>query len=432
MAGRRGETAAVHSRQASLSSGELQALTVSQVTRQIKDAVEGSFPRVCVVGEVSNCTRAGSGHIYLTLKDDVAQLRAVVWRNTAARLRFDVHDGLEVVAVGPVEVYEARGTYQLVVEQLLPQGLGALELAFRQMCAKLEAEGLFAPERKRALPRFPRRIALVTSPTGAAVRDMLQVITRRWPAACVVILPVAVQGDGAAEQIAHALRSVYRLPHVDVVVAGRGGGSLEDLWAFNEEVVARAIFDCPIPVVSAVGHEIDVTVADLVADRRALTPSEAGELVVPQVAEVRAELAALGRHLIQGLRRQAQAARVRLDGLAARRVLAKPVERLRELSLRLDELELRLKRAAAWRVERGRQQSANYAARLDALSPLRVLERGYSVTRRSRTGELLRDASVLAAGELLETRLARGSVVSRVEAWQAEAGESKPASEPPG
>ena len=282
-------------------------LTVSQLTRQIKDAVEGNFPIAWVLGEVTNCTRAGSGHVYLTLKDDSAQMRAVIWRNTAARLRFDVHDGLEVVAVGPVEVYEARGTYQLVVEQLLPQGIGALELAFRQLCEKLSAEGLFARERKRAVPRFPRRIALITSPTGAAVRDMLQVITRRWMAARIIIVPVAVQGEGAAAQIAAALRSVHLLPDVDVVITGRGGGSLEDLWAFNEEIVARAIHACRIPVVSAVGHEIDVTVADLVADVRALTPSEAGGTgrpeshrgacrIAPTRAASGAELALAGCH----------------------------------------------------------------------------------------------------------------------------------------
>src|SRR6185369_5236916 len=261
--------------------GKPQVLTVTDLSRQIKDAVEGNFPLVWVSGVVSNCTRAGSGHIYLTLKDDGAQIRAIVWRNTAARLRFDVHDGLQVVAAGPVEVYEARGQYQLIVEQLLPQGMGPLELAYRQLCEKLAAQGLFAAERKRPLPQFPRRIALVTSPTGAAVRDMLQVITRRWRGADVVILPVAVQGTRAAAEIAAALRKVHLVPGVDVVIAGRGGGSLEDLWAFNEEVVARAIFECLIPVISAVGHEIDVTIADLVADRRALTPSEAGELVVP-------------------------------------------------------------------------------------------------------------------------------------------------------
>jgi exodeoxyribonuclease VII large subunit len=390
--------------------------TVSQLTRQIKDAVEGNFPLCWVVGEITNCTRAGSGHIYLTLKDDAAQIRAVVWRNTAARLRFDVRDGLEVVAAGPVEVYEARGTYQLIIEQLMPQGVGALELAFRQLCDKLKAEGLFATERKRPIPRFPRRIALVTSPTGAAVRDMLQVITRRWQAADIVIVPVAVQGEGAAQQIATALRRVHLLPGVDVVITGRGGGSLEDLWAFNEEVVARAIFDCKIPIVSAVGHEIDVTVADLVADMRALTPSEAAELVVPHHDAVRSELARLRQHLAQALVSRAATARARLDSLATRRILTRPVEKLHDLSRRIDELELRARRAMSNRVQLVRQQLVAAGGRLEALSPLRVLERGYSVTRHIPSGEVLCSATHVQPGDQIETILHTGRLVSRVEA----------------
>jgi exodeoxyribonuclease VII large subunit len=395
-------------------------LTVSELTHEIKDAVEGNFPLVWVQGEVTNCTRAGSGHVYLTLKDDSAQIRAVVWRNTAARLRFDLHDGLEVVAAGPVEVYEARGTYQLIVEQLLPQGVGALELAFRQLCEKLSAEGLFAAERKRKLPRFPRRIALITSPTGAAVRDMLQVITRRWQGADIVIVPVAVQGDGAAAQIAAALAAVHRIPRVDVVITGRGGGSLEDLWAFNEEIVARAIFGCQIPVVSAVGHEIDVTVADLVADVRALTPSEAGELVVPVHDEVRAELLRLQQHLLQALRSQAATARARLEAMGSRRVLTRPVERIHELARRIDELEVRARRAVQHRLAVVREQLAAVGGRLDALSPLKVLERGYSVTRLIQSGTVLRSSDQARPGDLLETLLQSGKITSRVETVQTE------------
>lgn len=389
-------------------------LTVTQLTRQIKDAVEGNFPLVWVLGEVTNCTRAGSGHIYLTLKDDSAQIRAVIWRNAAARLKFELRDGLEVVAAGPVEVYEARGTYQLIVEQLMPQGVGALELAFRQLCEKLAAQGLFAAERKRPIPRFPRRIALVTSPTGAAVRDMLQVITRRWRAADIVIVPVAVQGEGAAAQIAAALRSVHRIPGVDVVIAGRGGGSLEDLWAFNEEIVARAIFECQIPVVSAVGHEIDVTVADLVADVRALTPSEAGELVVPHRDEVRAELRRLQQHLAQALRTQAAAARAHLDALGSRRVLTRPVERLHDLARQLDELEMRGRRAVANRLKMARQQVVAFGRALEALSPLKVLERGYSVTRLIPSGTVVRSSDQARPGDEIETLLQSGRITSRV------------------
>jgi exodeoxyribonuclease VII large subunit len=390
-------------------------LTVSQLTRQIKDAVEGNFPLVWVVGEVTNCTRAGSGHVYLTLKDDTAQIRGVIWRNAAARLKFEIHDGLEVVAAGPVEVYEARGTYQLIIEQLMPQGVGALELAFRQLCEKLNAEGLFAAERKRPLPRFPRRIALVTSPTGAAVRDMLQVITRRWRAVDIIVIPVAVQGEGAAAQIAKALRSVHEIPGVDIVISGRGGGSLEDLWAFNEEIVARAIFDCRIPVVSAVGHEIDVTIADLVADVRALTPSEAAELVVPHFEEVRAELLALQAHLVQSLRGQAATARGQLEALGSRRVLTRPAERLHELARRVDELESRLRRAVSARFQFARQQLTAAGATLEALSPLKVLERGYSVTRLVPSGVVVRSSSQARPGDLIETLLQSGRLKSRVE-----------------
>ena len=267
--------------------------SVTQLTREIKNLVEGQIGLQWVAGEVSNCRPARSGHIYFTLKDQYSQIAAVVWRLTAERLKFQLKDGMEVIALGPVEVYAARGNYQLIIEQLVPKGVGALETALRQLKEKLEKEGLFDPARKRPVPRVPRRIALITSPTGAAVKDMLQVITRRWPAADVLLMPVKVQGEGAAAEIAYALRNVHRIPDVDVVVTGRGGGSLEDLWAFNEEPVARAIAECPFPVISAVGHEIDVSIADLVADVRALTPSEAGELVVPSREELSAELASL-------------------------------------------------------------------------------------------------------------------------------------------
>jgi exodeoxyribonuclease VII large subunit len=369
-----------------------------------------------VQGEVTNCTRAGSGHIYLTLKDDAAQIRAVVWRNTAARLKFELHDGLEVVAAGPIEIYEARGTYQLIVEQLLPQGVGALELAFRQLCEKLSAEGLFAPERKRKLPRFPRRIALVTSPTGAAVRDMLQVITRRWRATDIVIVPVAVQGAGAAGEIAAALRAVHRLPGVDVVITGRGGGSLEDLWAFNEEIVARAIYDCLIPVVSAVGHEIDVTLSDLVADVRALTPSEAAERVIPSADEWKERLTVHRRRLAAVLKARVGAARRQLDQLAAMRVLRNPRLIIDDLTYRIDELDAQASRAICRRVQLLRDKLGGIASRTEALSPLAVLGRGYSVTTDAETDRVITSATDTSVGKRIRTRLKTGSLVSRVEA----------------
>ncbi len=400
---------------------DIQTLTVSDLTRQVKDLVEENFPLVWVVGEVSNFTRAASGHLYLTLKDDAAQLRAVMWRSRASRLKFEIHDGLEVIAAGPLEVYEARGSYQLIVEQLIPQGIGELELAFRQLQEKLAASGLFDAERKRPLPRFSRRIALVTSPASAAVRDMLQVITRRWPAADIVILPVAVQGEGAAEEIAAALRMVHLFPGVDVAITGRGGGSLEDLWAFNEEIVARAIFDCQVPVISAVGHEIDVSIADLVADRRALTPSEAGEIVVPNCEEITNELKRLQGRLRSALREQAHGSRIRLEALATRRVFTRPLNRIHDLTARIDEFAELLKRAVVRRIESDRDRATGLAASLEALSPLRVLQRGYSVTRRRATGEIVRNANELHVGEEISTLLARGLVNSRIQSTEPEA-----------
>ncbi|MGD9853959.1 MAG: exodeoxyribonuclease VII large subunit [Planctomycetaceae bacterium] len=390
-------------------------LTVTQLTRQLKDCLEGNFPLVAVRGEVSSATHAASGHVYFTLKDEQAQLRVVMWKRAASRVKFNIADGLELVAVGPIEVYAARGSYQLVAEELIPQGIGPLELAFRQMHDKLRAEGLFDPARKRPLPRFPRRIAVITSPTGAAIRDLLQVMTRRWPSVHVVLLPVAVQGDGAAPQIVRALESAPRIDRVDVVIVGRGGGSLEDLWAFNEELVARAIAACPIPVVSAVGHEIDVTIADLVADRRALTPSEAGELVVPDQSELRTQLQNVGSRLVGSLRGRASAARRQLDLLAARRALRQPFDRLQQHAQRLDEWHDQLLRAARRRTEHAGAQVANIAAALNALSPLSVLERGYSITQREESQTVVRALQDVAVGERLITRLRDGRVLSRVE-----------------
>lgn len=393
-----------------------QIQTISELTGEIKDLIEGNLPEVWVQGEVSNCIKASSGHVYLTLKDEKAQLAAVIWRNAASKFRFDLHDGLQVVANGSVEVYAPRGSYQLIIRQLIPHGVGALELAFRQMHAKLAAEGLFEPHRKRPIPMFPRRIALITSPTSAAVRDLIQVITRRWRAADIVVVPVKVQGEGAAAEIAAALRSVHLIPNVDVVICGRGGGSLEDLWAFNEEVVARAIAACQLPVISAVGHEIDVTIADLVADVRALTPSEAGERVVPHQDEVRQALDGLKQRLASGLRDRAATARLKLDNLATRRVLARPFQRVHDEFTRLDELESRLLRAARQRAVTARQKLDLAAASLDALSPLKVLGRGYSITRKTGSREIIHSAEQLAIGDQITTMLGHGEIVSRIEA----------------
>lgn len=390
--------------------------SVSELTAEIKQQLEGSFPRVWVAGEVSNLSRPHSGHVYLTLKDDRAQLRAVLWRGTAAQIRFDLHDGLEVVCQGYVDVYAQRGSYQLVVEQVEPRGVGALELALRQLKAKLAAEGLFDPGRKRPLPHFPRRIAVVTSPTGAAIRDFLEVLRRRWCGVDVLIVPVRVQGDGAAKEIADAIRQVNGLAmQLDCLIVTRGGGSLEDLWAFNEEQVARAIHASRIPTISAVGHEIDVTIADLVADVRALTPSEAAERVAPAREELISHLRQQQSRLVSGLRRRAIVARSRLDALASHRVFRRRLERVHELSRRVDELARLARCAIDRRVQLREQACVRLAAKLDSLSPLGVLARGYSLTHTDEDDRLVRDAASLEVGDRIVTRFARGQATSRVE-----------------
>ncbi len=397
-------------------------LSVWELTVQIKDLMESAFPLVWVAGEISNFTRPQSGHCYLTLKDDRAQLRAVIWRGAAVRMKFEPHDGLEVICRGHLDLYAPRGSYQLVVEDIVPQGMGALELALRQLREKLAREGLFDPARKRPLPAFVRRIAVVTSPTGAAIRDFLQVLGRRWRGADVLVVPVRVQGEGAAAEIAAAIEAVNRLPlPPDCLVVTRGGGSMEDLWAFNEEPVVRAIAASQIPVVSAIGHEIDVTLADLAADLRALTPSEAAELVAPAADELAAELRQIGRRLAAGLRSRAAGARSRLDAIARNSVFRRPFQRIFEQTRRLDELDARLARAIRNRTRLARQQADTVAGRLESLSPLAVLGRGYSLTQRTSDGRLIFAATELSPGERITTRFGRGQAVSRVEQIDGEA-----------
>ena len=395
---------------------EQQILTVSEVTDQIKGLMESSFPNVWIEGEVSNFSRPRSGHCYLTLKDDEAQLPAVIWRSTASRLRFDLHDGLEVVCLGHLDVYPPRGRYQLIVREIEPKGIGALELAFRQLRDKLAKEGLFEPGYKKPLPAFSRRIAVVTSATGAAIRDFLEVLRRRWRGTDVWIVPVRVQGEGAAEEIAAAVEQVNRLAEPpDCIVLTRGGGSLEDLWAFNEEIVVRAIFDSKCPVVSAIGHEIDVTLADLVADVRALTPSEAAELVAPAADELAARLGQVQKRVAAALRGRVATLQARLDAVARHRVFRRPTELVFQRGRHLDELGSRQDRAIARRIEMAKAKLDTAAAQLDSLSPLAVLGRGYSITERLPSGEVLHDCTKVRPGDLLRTRLPNGQVISCVE-----------------
>jgi exodeoxyribonuclease VII large subunit len=398
------------------------ALTVCELTNCIKDLLEGSFPQVWVSGELSNCSRPQSGHWYFCLKDDRAQIRAVVWRSTAARLKFDLEDGLEVICRGSLDVYPPRGSYQLVVDQVLPKGIGALELALRKLREKLAADGLFDSARKRPLPRFPRRIGVITSPTGAAIRDFLEVLRRRWYGAQVLIIPSRVQGDGSAAEIAAAVAVANRLqPGLDVLVLCRGGGSLEDLWAFNEEPVVRAIAASRIPTVTAIGHEIDVTLADLAADVRALTPSEAAERILPAHADVVDGVSRHRQRLRIAVTRRLERAQAVLDVLVARRPLRRPFDFLRDLERRLDELSVRGRRAVFQEHRAGRDRLARLAGKLESLSPLGVLGRGYSITQKEATGEVVRDADKLAVGDRLVSRLLRGRAVSRVEAVDTEA-----------
>jgi exodeoxyribonuclease VII large subunit len=393
------------------------SLTVSELTLLIKGTLESQFHGLWVSGEISEISRPHSGHIYFTLKDSQAQIRGVIWRSAAARIRFALEEGQEVLCHGDLDVYPPRGSYQLNVRQVEPRGAGALQIAFQQLLTKLTAEGLFEPTRKRPLPRFPRHVGFVTSPTGAAIRDFLEVAARRYPGVAISVFPARVQGEGAAAEIVRGIELANRVrPTLDVLVVGRGGGSIEDLWCFNEEPVVRAIAASRVPVVSAVGHEIDVTLADLAADVRALTPSEAAERVIPSADELTARLRQFERRMVASLRGQAAAARRYLEQIAKSRVLRDPRVLLYDRARRLDELEARATRAIERKIEKTGQDLSAAAARLEALSPLGVLARGYSVTIDERTGAVVRNAGDLAAGELVRTRLAQGSFTSRVEA----------------
>lgn len=392
---------------------DLPVISVTELVATMKEVLETAIPQCVVEGELSNCRRSPAGHWYVTLKDDHAEISAVIWKSTALRLKFQPTDGLKVLATGSLSVYITRGTCQFAISRLQPQGTGALELAFRQMRDRLEAEGLFEQSRKRPIPRIPRRIALVTSPTGAAVRDMIQVITRRWPPADIVVVPVRVQGDGAAEDIARALAIVHRIPNVDVVITGRGGGSLEDLWCFNTETVARAIAACKLPVISAVGHEIDVSISDLVADRRALTPSEAAELVVPSCDEIRQSLRQSAERIRRSLLSRVDRLRLQLQALEARAVLQRPENLLLQRRQDCDLLADRLQRALQLTLERRRNQLAAIAASLHALSPLKVLARGYSLTLTA-SGSVVQSPNDVQPGDLLLTKLHTGELHSIV------------------
>jgi exodeoxyribonuclease VII large subunit len=433
-------------------------LSVSELTQQVKGLFEKNFAEVWVEGEVSNFRPAGSGHLYFTLKDATAQLRAVCFRNQARYLKFKPQDGISVIARGRLSVYEARGEYQLYVELLEPAGLGALQLAFEQLKAKLAGEGLFDAARKKQLPVLPRTVGVVTSPTGAVIRDILRVLKRRFRNMNVLLYPVKVQGEGAAKEISEGIEYFNRHSLVDVMIVARGGGSLEDLWAFNEEVVARAIAGSKIPVISAVGHETDFTIADFVADFRAPTPSVAAELVVHRKQDYVTEMQNRDRRMSQVLRLKLSEASERLTELKMHRVFQTLAARLEDRAQRVDDIVALLDKLLRARLNAGREgwlrasagvvrydfrrllglkrarfdehktrfesgfkrylvERRNRLAQVESIlrerSPLGILNRGYSITRDA-LGNIVRDAAAVPVGSDISVRLGRGGLAATV------------------
>jgi exodeoxyribonuclease VII large subunit len=438
--------------------------SVSRLNREVRSVLERGLGVIWVEGELSNFSQPASGHWYFSLKDRGAQLRCAMFRMQNSLVGFTPRDGAHLLLRGRISVYEARGEYQLIVEHLEEAGVGALKREFERLKARLAAEGLFAPERKRPLPRFPQRIGVITSPSGAALHDILKILARRFPPAAVLIYPAPVQGAAAVPALVAALATAGARAECDVLIVARGGGSLEDLWAFNDERLARAIHACPLPVVAAVGHEIDFTIADFVADVRAPTPSAAAELVVPDRAACLEAVARMAGRLALSMRRELRAIRVRLDGAQRRLVLVHPGVRLEQQTQRLDDLTLRLERAAHADLQRERlrlgelhrrlmhrsperlvqQQRARHqdlllrlrhaatsrmacAAQrlalaqraLNTVSPLATLARGFAIVTRA-DGVLVTDASEVAPGDEIEARLARGTLTARVSGRRSE------------
>ncbi len=388
-------------------------LTVSALIGQIKDALAAAFPkRVTVVGELSNVKLHTSGHLYFRLKDARTAIDAAMFRGRASKLRFTPEDGMEVVVEGKVDVYDVRGQLQLYVERITPKGAGELELAFRQLREKLEREGLFAPERKKPIPRFPRALGVVTSATGAAVRDIRRTLGRRWPGASVYLVPTLVQGEGAAEGIAESVRLLDAAAggrEIDTILVARGGGSIEDLWAFNEEVVARAIAAAATPVISGVGHEVDVTICDLVADARAATPTAAAELAVPSAEEVREQVAGLAGRLTRALGERLRHGRAALDAFRRSVVFRDPSWRVRTAVQRVDELSRRLASAMGERIAQSRRRLEPPGARLAALHPARLAGLG-----RRRLDALTRTLAWALGGRSKQAGDALSEVASRL------------------
>ncbi|MGN1030745.1 MAG: exodeoxyribonuclease VII large subunit [Butyricicoccaceae bacterium] len=384
--------------------------TVSQVNQAIKATLESQdgFRDILIQGEISNYKAHSSGHRYFSLKDAGAAISAVMFRSDAMRLRFQVKNGMSVIVRGRISSYPKSGQVQVYVNEMMPDGIGALAVAFEQLKQKLYREGLLDAEHKRPIPRLPERIAVVTSPTGAAIRDILRILRRRYPHASVCIYPVQVQGDAAAGQIAQAIEQVNRDNRADVIITGRGGGSMEDLWAFNEEITARAIYHSNIPVISAVGHEPDITIADLVADARAATPSNAAEIAAPDQLEIRRFLQSANSLMSMSLHNRIRQERTHLQELRRRQELKSPKHSLEEKQFAVGQLEQRLETQMTMILKDRRREFSEQAAYLDAYSPLKVLARGYSVVTRE-DGRIVASSALLRQGDSIDIRFAKGS-----------------------
>lgn len=393
-----------------------QVWSVSDLAAAIKDSLKELFPVVAIEGELSGVRRYPSGHWYFSLKDESACLSAVMWRSTASKIKFEPTDGLHVIALAEPDLYGARGQFQLIVQKMAPLRVGALELAFRQLQEKLTREGLFAPERKRPIPTYPKRVVVVTSAAGAALRDFLEVAGRRWRGAEIILVPCLVQGDGAPPEIVAALRRAPML-EPNVIALIRGGGSAEDLWAFNDETVARTIAACPIPIVAGIGHEVDVTIADLVADLRALTPSEAAERIFPDGAALVHRLKEAEKRLAGGVIDFIARRWQTLQMYAQSAALREPARLLRTYEDRVAAFESSLCKGIRKHLDDARCKLEAPEGILQALNPNRVLERGYAIAT-DETGNVVRRASDLKSGQLLRLRLAEGEVKVRVEHGQ--------------
>lgn len=388
--------------------------TISRLNREVRLLIETGLPALWLEGEVSNLARPASGHVYFSLKDEGAQVRCALWRSAALKLAFTPRNGMQLLVRARVSVYEPRGEYQLIIEYAEEAGEGALRRRFEELKARLQQEGLFDAAQKRPLPDLPRRIGVITSPSGAAIRDILHILGRRCPAVPVVIYPVPVQGDGAAAKIAAALALASTRAECDVLILARGGGSLEDLWSFNEEIVARAIRDSTIPVISGVGHEVDFTIADFAADRRAPTPSGAAEVAVPDAAEWLRRLNKDAGRLRLAMQRRLGALAERLEWQRRRLEVTHPGHRLRQHGQRLDELELRRRQAMRYRLGALNARADSAALRLNAVSPLATLDRGYAIVSRASDDSIIRQASAVETGDDIGIRLAQGELEARV------------------